>query len=410
MSRSTVALLSTIASTASTVRAAPRSCQITPKTTASATACGTSESTAAPITSRMIGEANCRLRSVRAPEGPPALKAFGPYCNHEWCWGMTAAGQSFRLAAAAAVVAYGVATAVELVLIAVFRPTEWELTWISDAFLASVVGISTYLWLHLRATRAALSTAERARLVLDTQLEVAAHLQRSLLPVLPEDQPTVSWGAQLQPAGQIGGDFYDLVPFPDGTVAFVLADIAGKGIPAAMMLVSTRASFRTLVHEHRQPVALASRLSSAINDNTGGQAYVTCIVGRIDTEAAILTCVNAGHPPGLVVRDDGVVRLDLGGPPAGLLPEAAYAESVVALQPGDRVVFVTDGITEALEPPSGSPLESIAAIVRGLGRQVTPAAICDALIAEAVKGPGPAGVDDWHDDRTVLAFTVGPRP
>jgi serine phosphatase RsbU (regulator of sigma subunit) len=306
--------------------------------------------------------------------------------------------------------AYALATAFEFALIAIFHPTEWALTWVSDAVLASAVGVSTYLWQHLRDTRAALSSAERARLVLDTQLTLAADLQRSQLPTLPEDRPSLQWGATLRPAGRIGGDFYDVVPAPTGDVMFVLADIAGKGIPAAMLLAYTRAVFRTLVQEHRQPRDLAARLSGALFADTGGQSYLTCIVGRLDVAQRVLTAVNAGHPPALIVRDDGVVRLQPGGPPAGLFPDSAYEDQVVELQPGDRAVFVTDGVTEALEQVDGSPSEAIVAIVRAMPDGTSAGAICDAVVTRAVNSPGPAGVADWEDDRTVLAFSVGARP
>ena len=311
-------------------------------------------------------------------------------------------------AALVTAVAYGLATAIEFALIGIFKPTEWALTWISDAVLAGMVGVATYLWLDLRATRVALSGAERARVVVDTQLSIAADLQRNLLPQLPADRPGLQWGAHLEPAGRIGGDFYDLVSISGTEVMFILADISGKGIPAAMLLAYTRAAFRTLLREYRQPADLVSRLSSALHSDTGGQPYVTCIVGRLDTGRGTLTYVNAGHPPALLIRDEEVVRLDAGGPPAGLLAEASYVEEILELRAGDHGVFFTDGITEAIERGPGSPADIIVATVRRLPHGASAPAICHALVSLALRGLGPAGVDDWQDDRTVLAFTIGP--
>lgn len=308
------------------------------------------------------------------------------------------------VAAVSAVAAYAVAAGAELALIRVFQPTELELTWISDLILAATLGTVTYLWLHLRATRATLSAIERDKLVLDTQLSLAADVQRKLLPELPAETPVARWGARLHPAGKVGGDFYDIVTLGDGTVMFVLADISGKGVPAAMLLAWTRAVFRTLAAEQAEPRDLVARMSRALHRDHGGALYLTCIAARFDGRAGTLTYANAGHPAGLVVGADATAMLDVGGPPAGLFPAASFTQEVLQLRTGDLVVLLTDGVTEALPATPEPPVVQLLRTLRALDGHTAPLVICDELIALAERGPGPEQVSDWQDDRTVVAM------
>jgi sigma-B regulation protein RsbU (phosphoserine phosphatase) len=317
---------------------------------------------------------------------------------------MTKNQAALAISVLAAFGAYAFATVTEFALISAVRPSEQELTWISDAVLAITVGSVTYLWQHLRMTRATLSSIERDRVVVDTQLSLAADLQRSLLPVLPSDMPRVQWAAELQPAGKVGGDFYDFVRVNGTSATFVLGDISGKGIPAAMLLAYTRAVFRTLARDHQQPAELAQRLSTELHRDTGGHPYVTCIVCHLDAEAGTLTYANCGHPSGLLITATGTTALDRGGPPAGLLPDAVFVQGDVQLQRGDLVVLVTDGVTEALPTAAGSASEQIRAALRQLGDHEDPMRATRTVLSMAARGGGPEGIADWQDDRTVFSF------
>src|SRR5262249_18313407 len=126
------------------------------------------------------------------------------------------------------------------------------------------------------------------------------------------------------------------------------------------------------------------------------------VLARFEHAPPRLTFVSAGHPPGLLVQKEGVRHLSAGGPPLGLLPGARYESEQAALQPHDLGLFVTDGITEALE---GVPL-TLEAALRGLPAAGTVARLADALMELAARSPGPPGVEGWQDDRTVLAFRV----
>ena len=249
---------------------------------------------------------------------------------------------------AVALLGYLIAGAAEIGLIRTFQPSERELAWVSDVLLSTAFGVAVYLWLHLKATRQALAKRERDELVLNTQLALAADLQRRLLPELPQADARAQWAAALRPAGRIGGDFYDVVSPADGEWLLLVADVSGKGIPAAMALTTLRATFRMLAATETSPAAILSRLSAALYEQWSGAPYVSAIVARIDLRTATIQYANAAHPAGLIIGPAGVRPLDSMGLPAALFPDVAYDERTIAIQPGDVCVFVSDGVTEAL--------------------------------------------------------------
>jgi sigma-B regulation protein RsbU (phosphoserine phosphatase) len=144
------------------------------------------------------------------------------------------APRALALASAVAVMFYAVAGFSEAVLIRVFQPSELELDWISEAVLSIALGLAVYLWLHLRATRRALTERERAQVVVQAQLSMAEAMQRRLLPRVPGPADGLEWAAVLTPAGKIGGDFFDFLDSPAGGRLMLIADVSGKGIAAAM--------------------------------------------------------------------------------------------------------------------------------------------------------------------------------
>ncbi len=157
------------------------------------------------------------------------------------------------------------ATAVAAPLIAIFLEERLGLgpDWISDAILSIAFLISTYLWLHLRATRSRLSELERSRIAFDSELALAARIQRTLLPPAPQPRGAYRWSALMQPAGKVGGDLYDFVETRSG-VLFILGDVSGKGVPAALLTASTRALFRALARSTDDPAEVLERLSRTL--------------------------------------------------------------------------------------------------------------------------------------------------
>jgi serine phosphatase RsbU (regulator of sigma subunit) len=297
-------------------------------------------------------------------------------------------------------------TGAESLVIAAVRGSRSALEWISDALISVAVAGLAYLWLHLKASRTRLLDVERKGIVLAEQLRLAATIQRNLLPEIPRTSPGFAWAARMVPAGVIGGDFYDFLEPVSGTALMVIGDISGKGIPAALLHSSLRAVFRLIAAQTTDPVEIAGRLGAALHGQTGGIPYATAIVAKLDSTLMRLTYVNAGHPAGLLLRGDTGRRLDVGGSPLGLLPDATYEASSEDLRPGDLGVFVTDGVTEALEGRPTNVRDLLRTSTNFLHRQGTVDEACEFLLKAAAAAPGPVGAGDWQDDATALVFRV----
>jgi sigma-B regulation protein RsbU (phosphoserine phosphatase) len=293
----------------------------------------------------------------------------------------------------------------EQTVVRMLRPTELELDWVSDVVLSVALGVAVYLWLHLRATRRTLSERERAQLVTEAQLSMAEAMQRRLLPPLPSGPDGFDWAAVLKPATRIGGDFYDFFDDGSGTRLMLIADVSGKGISAAMALTLLRWTFHHLARTTRQPSELATSMSALFHAEWQGTPYITAAIAAVDTVGLTLTCTNAGHPPGLLIRDGAPRSLEEGGPPLGLLADATYAEQRLELRPGDVFLFVSDGISEAFDDGDRSWRTAALEAVKGV-RQRSADEICHGLLDRAQKAHGPVGVDHWTDDRTVVVLTV----
>jgi len=311
------------------------------------------------------------------------------------------------IAGLAALAAAALANGVEWTFNNVARPDRRALEWISDVVLSAALALAAYLWLHLRDTRSELARLERVRIVLETELALASQIQRNLLAPVPTDLPGLTLAARLEPAEKVGGDFYDFLRPEEGTLVFILGDVSGKGIPAALVMTAVRAFFRTLARKSPAPAALAEQLSNALHQDTGGAPYATGILGRLDLRSRTLTYVNAGHPPGVVVGAAGCRVAASTGPPLGLLPGARFTEESIVLLAGDLGAFVTDGVTDALDTSRwGGVPAFLEAVLRGAPSPPRPEAICDALMQLAREGPRPSGEGDWYDDRTVVAFAL----
>src|SRR5229473_2582354 len=159
----------------------------------------------------------------------------------------------------AAIITYACARAGDALVRRVVHPPRGEVLLISDVILATAFGVVIYLWLNLRATRTRLTGLERDQIVLDTQLSLAARIQRHLLPSAPVESNGVRWAGRLEPAHRIGGDFYDFIPF-DTDSLFVVGDVAGKGIPAGLLQASAHSIFRTVARETVHPAELLTRV------------------------------------------------------------------------------------------------------------------------------------------------------
>jgi sigma-B regulation protein RsbU (phosphoserine phosphatase) len=192
------------------------------------------------------------------------------------------------------------------------------------------------------------------RVVMKRDLQIAREIQTWLLPGAPPQIPGLSIAYATRPANTVAGDYYDVFPRPgkaneDNRVIFAVADVAGKSIPAAMLMATFQASLKTLsTLPITLPELVADMNKYACTNSQGGLRFTTAFISEYDAANRTLHYINAGHNNPILRRSNGAVeRLDIGGLPLGILPEAAYQAASIALAPGDWLVIFTDGVVEA---------------------------------------------------------------
>jgi sigma-B regulation protein RsbU (phosphoserine phosphatase) len=176
----------------------------------------------------------------------------------------------------------------------------------------------------------------------------AQAIQRALLPPALPSLSGVSLAARWEPALAFGGDCYDAIRLTDSRLAISIADVCGKGLPAALLMSNLLASLRAFATSERSPRDVVSSVNRALCRQKDLRRFVTLFYALYDSATRVLTYTNAGHNPPLVLRRTGSCeRLASGGTVTGIFDEGTYEEGRVALDPGDRLVLFTDGITEA---------------------------------------------------------------
>jgi serine phosphatase RsbU (regulator of sigma subunit) len=195
------------------------------------------------------------------------------------------------------------------------------------------------------------------RLSLKRDLEVAREIQQAMLPEGTWAGPGVEAFGITKPANTVGGDFYDILPQPDGKVIVALGDVAGKASPAALLMALLLAMMRTLVDEGLSVAQLVLRLNTQIGRHAPASRFITLFVASYDPRTGEMEFVNAGQTPPLLRRQNGTVeRLTTGGIALGLFEGSTYDSGHARLERGDALVMYSDGITEA-EDPSGQPFD-----------------------------------------------------
>lgn len=187
----------------------------------------------------------------------------------------------------------------------------------------------------------------------DSELKVIADIQRSLLPQELPDIPTMQLAAHYQTARRAGGDYYDFFELPEGKWGLLIADVAGHGPPAAVLMAITHSLAHGLCVQNQSPSGMLEHLNESLYERYTGRSgtFVTAMYGIYEPRTRRLTYASAGHPPARVkrCRDGSIFWLDdVGGLPLGIIGEERYAEYTQELQPGDQIIFYTDGITEAM--------------------------------------------------------------
>ena len=190
----------------------------------------------------------------------------------------------------------------------------------------------------------------RERERIEQELRTAQDIQQTFL---PKEVPTLP-GWQLvpyyQPAREVGGDFYDFLPFEDGRLGLVIGDVTDKGIPAALVMTATRTMLRTAARETTSPGQVLARVNDLLYDEIPAKMFVTCFYAILDPESGKVSYANAGHDLPYRRQEEGVTELWATGMPLGLMPGSCYDEHEITVEPGEDLLFYTDGLVEAHNP------------------------------------------------------------
>ena len=243
------------------------------------------------------------------------------------------------------------------------------------------------------------------RLSLKNELEIARDIQLAMLPGGTWSDGAASAAGVTRPANTVGGDFYDILPLPDGRVLVALGDVAGKGSPAALLMALLLAMMRTLVDERLEPAPLMRRLNTQVLRHSPRSRFITLFVGAYDPRTGSLEWVNAGHLPPVIRRANGELERSMfrdgGGLALGMFEEAEYTSARALLAPGDALIVYSDGLTEA-ENTAGVPFEDtgVEAVISSHGVE-DPASLGRTLLKAVETYAGDARL---VDDLTVLSL------
>jgi sigma-B regulation protein RsbU (phosphoserine phosphatase) len=232
---------------------------------------------------------------------------------------------------------------------------------------------------------------------IERELELAAAIQRQ---ILPRDLPVVAGleiAARNVPTRQVGGDYFDFFPLSGGRLAFLVADVSGKGVPAALLVSTVHAAVHLQIDEAKTVAELIGRIDRHLQKYAATRKFLTCFFGLIEPDSGMLRYVSAGHNPALLRRASGSIeQIKATGVPIGMFPNSSWREETVAIERGDLLCVYSDGITEALDAAD----EEFG--LDRLGRLMSagaPGEICENVF-EAVEAF--AGDVAQYDDQTLL--------
>ena len=253
---------------------------------------------------------------------------------------------------------------------------------------------------------------------LEQELQIARHIQMSLLPQGALNAPGLSLAALCAPAREVGGDYYDVLPLADGRVGLLIADVSGKGTSAALYMAELKGLMLSLSRIHTSPRALLIDANMIIKEHLDSRSFITMTYAIVDRAAGTLTCARAGHTPFMriaasnadrgqvdVMAPDGMVLgLNLDG---GQRFERSLEELTLPIARGDLFFFFTDGISEAMDGDGACFGESRVSTFLSAHAHLEPAAIRDRLVMDVASF---AQGQPQHDDITMLIVKVEGEP
>jgi PAS domain S-box-containing protein len=280
---------------------------------------------------------------------------------------------------------------------------DGRVVWVRDeaTLVRDEVGQPLY-WLGLRydVTEQKREAQERERI--EQELRIARLIQQTLLPKTLPKLTGYDIAAYYQPAREVGGDFYDSLELKDGRLGLVVGDVTDKGIPAALVMATTRTMLRASAQRLFPPGEVLKRVNDALVPDIPPNMFITCLYAILDIESGRLVYANAGHdPPYLRHYGSDVEELRARGMPLGLMPGMEYEQKEVTLERGESVLFYSDGLVEAHNPHHemfGFPrLQGLVGTPRSGG-----SSLIDFLLSELTHFTG----EDWEQEDDITLVTL----
>lgn len=255
----------------------------------------------------------------------------------------------------------------------------------------------------------------QARERLEQELRIARLVQQTLL---PQELPALEgWhiAAHYRPARSVGGDFYDFIHYNDGRMGLVIGDVTDKGVPAALVMASTRATLRGVAfdynsaqvgapEQHMTPGDVLARANDLIVPDIPPKMFITCFYAILNPKTGLLQYANAGHDVPYVRRGNSFLELRARGMPLGLLPGMPYEVEELQLEPGDSILFYSDGLVEAHNPQR--EMFGFPRLSQYVASHIGGAALIEAVLEDLQVFTGP----DWEQEDDVTLVTLEREP
>jgi PAS domain S-box-containing protein len=238
---------------------------------------------------------------------------------------------------------------------------------------------------------------ERERI--EQELRVARLIQHTLLPKSLPELEGHQIAVHYQPAREVGGDFYDFLWLPDGRLGLIVGDVSGKGVPAAIVMAITRTMLRSAYHLG-SPGEILEKVNDDLLPDIPPNVFVTCLAALLDSKTGRLQYANAGHDPPFARHASGVGKLRATGMPLGLMPDMIYEQKEITLEPGESILFYSDGLAEAHSPHH--EMFGFPRIEKFVGAHSEGESMIDSLLAELERFTG----EEWEQEDDITLLTL----
>lgn len=224
---------------------------------------------------------------------------------------------------------------------------------------------------HLKLWREAVASRDKL-VALQNELRVAHEMQQSILPKIFPDKPEYQVFGNMEPARQVGGDFFDIINLENDCVGLAIADVSDKGVPAALFMMSSRTLMKGAAIGRSNPAEVLSEVNNLLQEDNDAAMFVTVFYAEYNPANGSLSYANGGHNPPIVVHADGssTVLPQTNGIALGIMPDVEYEQNSVTLSPGDALVLYTDGVTEAMNAQNEEfEMERLLTVLSGMSSQ-----------------------------------------